>query len=182
MERRLADFCYINEDKFKEFFDKYTKLEYIGFKSYFSEPQDQFPAIIYDVEVLYTDEYSESHIHNVHFEIVDDGKDRRWVYRFDSNLHANNSDNDCNKYGIRYDYDGCLSELHFKWFLNEDKRINSRRIKYLKNVDKIVELEMKSRDLQKAINILEEFGEVSINELKNRVELINDKINILKEV
>ena len=165
-EKRLHESCYIEKD-FNEFFDVYTDLKYVSYTSRIISIGGQFDSNEYTVKVK-----NQRTDFVVTFELVDDHTENRWIYNFSSDLE--DSDDTIN--GIRYDYDGRLSELHFKWWILDDERLKDRSIKYLDVAGEIREIEKEIIELEKVEEILLKYEGFNIG------QLIRDKKAEIREL
>ena len=154
MERKLMDACYIKEEKIKEFFDYYTKLEYVSMETGFSHPPSCYPAITYDIKVIWKKKK-----YNVYFEMVDDDRERAWFYSFKTDLEVcGHFTGDCQlSIGNQYfGYMGYLSERTIKMFmLGDETGIDT--IKQIEARPQIIKLEEGLKEINDALIVINKY-------------------------
>ena len=146
--------CYIKEKRIKEFFDYYTKLEYVSMKTKFSQPPSCHPSIVYNITVIW-----EKREYNVYFEMVDDDREHAWFYSFKTDLEAcGHFTGDCQlSIGNQYfGHMGYLSERTIKMFmLGDETGIDT--IKQIKARPQIEKLEKDIEEINDALVIINKY-------------------------
>lgn len=155
MERKLMEACYIKEKRIKEFFDYYTKLEYVSMKTKFSQPPSCHPSIVYNIIVIW-----EKKRYNIYFEMVDEGREHAWFYSFKTDLEAcghSTGDRQLSIGNQYFGYMGYLSERTIKIFmLGNETGIDT--IKQIEVRPQIIELKKIINDVSDALIIINKYN------------------------